>query len=96
MFSELPRFAIYLVNFGLSEIAFVSIHVLYDAEGTGNITRAHGRKAQNDIESIPLANQDEWHKIVAIEIIQDKVRVAISQAIFELPDCRHRGFSRRI
>jgi hypothetical protein len=47
--------------------AFVSIHLLYDAEGTGTITMAHGRKAQSDIESIPLANQDEWHKIVAIE-----------------------------
>ena len=58
--------------------------------------RAHGRKAQSDIESIPLANQNEWHKIVAIEIIQDKVRVAISQSILELPDCRHRRFSGRI
>jgi hypothetical protein len=42
-------------------------HLLYDAEGMGNITRAHGRNGQSDIESIPLANQDEWHKIVAIE-----------------------------
>jgi len=40
---------------------------LYEAEGTGTITTAHGRKGQSDIESIPLANQDEWHKIVAIE-----------------------------
>src|SRR4029077_6509329 len=51
----------------LSETPFVSIHLLYEVEGTGNITRAHDRKAQSDIESIPLANQDEWHKIVAIE-----------------------------
>jgi hypothetical protein len=28
---------------------------------------AHGRNGQSDIESIPLANQDERHKIVAIE-----------------------------
>ncbi len=42
-------------------------HRLYDAEGTGTITMAHGRNGQSDIESIPLANQDERHKIVAIE-----------------------------
>jgi hypothetical protein len=66
-FGVVPRFAVFLINFGYKETAFVSIHLLYEAEGTGNITRAHGRKAQSDIESIPLANQDEWHKIVAIE-----------------------------
>jgi hypothetical protein len=65
-FGVVRRFAVFSLTW-LSETAFVSIHVLYDAEGMGNITRAHGRNGQSDIESIPLANQDEWHKIVAIE-----------------------------
>jgi hypothetical protein len=96
MFFGLSSASLFFSLRWLQESAFISIQLLYDAEGTGNITSAHGRKAQSNIESILLANQDEWHKIVAIEIIQDQLRAAISQAIFELPDRRHRRFCRRI
>jgi hypothetical protein len=67
MFSELSTASLFFSLTLVVKAAFVSIHLLYDAEGTDNIRRAHGRKGQSDIESIPLANQDEWHKIVAIE-----------------------------
>ena len=67
-FGVVPRFAVFLINFGYQKpLSF--IHRLYDAEGTGTITMAHGRKGQSDIKSIPLANQDERHKIVAIETL---------------------------
>src|SRR2546423_14003724 len=40
---------------------------LCDASAHPNVNRAHGRKAKSDIQSVPLAKKDEWHRIHALK-----------------------------